>query len=172
MTVVFMASGGGLLSFNTGFAIWVLISMIIFLLIMGKYAVPPIVKALDEREKRIKESLESAERAVARAEKISSDNEKALRESEKRAQQIRKEALEEAEVLRAERIEKAKEDADKILAEARSTIEQEKKRALNELRKEVADLAISSAAAILDAELDEKKNKKLVDSYIKQLSSN
>lgn len=168
----FMVEGGGILSFETGFAIWVLISMIIFLWGMGKYAVPHIVKALDDREKRIKESLESAEQALAKAEKISQDNDKALREAEVKAQQIRKDAIEEAELLRAERIEKAKKDASKVLEDAKNAIEQEKQRALIELRNEVAELAVQAASIIIDAELDKEKNKKLVEKYISNLSKN
>ena len=70
------------------------------------------------------------------------------------------------------KIEKAKVDAEKILENARTTIEQEKKRALNELRNEVAELAVQSATIILKSEINEDKNKKLVDSYINNLSKN
>lgn len=168
----FIAAGGGILSFNTGFAIWVLISMLVFLYIMGKYAVPPILQALSEREQRIKDSLESAEKAIAKAERISEENKKALKEAEIKAQKIRKEAIEEAEMLRTEKIEKAKKDASKLLEDARKTIEQEKKQALSELRNEVAELAIKSASMIIEAELDQKKNKKLVDNFIGDLSKN
>lgn len=167
-----LLAGGGILSFDTGFAIWELITLIIFLFVMGKFAVPVLLDALEEREGRIKESLESAEEALKRAEKISQDNEKALREAEKKAQQIRKDAIEEAEMLRAERIEKSKEEADKMIEQARETIEQEKKRALMELRDEVAKIAVQSAAKIIDSELDEQKNSKLVDDFIKDISKN
>lgn len=160
----------GLFSFSTGYAIWVLISMVVFLYLMGKFAVPPIMKALSEREGRIKESLEAAEKALAKAEEISRDNEKALKDAEIQAQKIRKEALEDAEMLRTEKIEHAKKEAAKLLSDARSTIEQEKKQALIELRNEVADLAINAAGIIMNAELDQEKNKKLVDSFIKDLS--
>lgn len=166
------SGGGGILNFNSGFAIWVAITLIIFLVVMAKYAVPLIMDALSEREDRIKESLESAEKALARAEQISKDNEKALREAEVKAQQIRKEAIEEAEMLRAERIEKSKKEADEILEQAKATIEQEKKRALLELRDEVARLAVQSASIILEEELDEKKNQKLVNNYIEDISKN
>ena len=168
----FLAGGGGLLSFDTGFAIWVLISMLVFIWGMGKYAVPHIVKALDDREKRIKQSLESAEQALAKAEKISKENEKAMREAEVKAQQIRKEAIEEAELLRADRIEKAREEASKVLQDAKDAIEQEKQRALIELRHEVADLAVKAASIIIDSELDKDKNQKIVEKYISNLSKN
>lgn len=170
--MLFLAGGGGILSFNSGFAIWVAISLVIFLAVMGKYAVPLIMGALEERETRIKESLESAEQALQRAEEISKDNEKALREADKKAQQIRKEAIEEAEMLRAERIEKSKKEAEQIIEQARETIEQEKKRAMMELRDEVAHLAVQSASKIIDSELDEQKNNKLVESFIKDISKN
>ncbi len=166
----FMAGGGGLLSFNTGFAIWVLISTVIFLVLMQKFLVPPITKALNDREFRIKDSLESAEKALAKAEQISKDNNKALKDAEIKAQKIRKEALEDAEILRSEKISKAKDEAAKILEDARVTIQQEKERALVELRNEVAELAIGAASTIIDAELDQTKNKKLVESYINDLA--
>jgi len=164
--------GGGILSFNSGFAIWVAITMVIFIAAMARYAVPYIMEALNEREDRIKESLESAEKALERAEQISKDNEKALREAEQKAQKIRKEAIDEAEMLRARRIDKAKEEAEEILENARETIEQEKKRALLELRDEVARLAVKSASIIIDSELDEKKNSQLVNDYIRDISKN
>jgi F-type H+-transporting ATPase subunit b len=167
-----LAGGGGLLSFNTGFAIWVGISLIVFILLMMKFAVPPIMKALDEREQNIKDSLESAENALAKAEQISKDNEKALREAEVKAQQIRREAVDEAELIRTERISKVKEEADQIIEQAKATIEQEKKQALDELRSEVAKLAVQSASIIIDSELDNEKNNKLVDTFLTDLSKN
>ena len=167
-----LAGGGGLLSFNTGFAIWILVSMILFILVMMKYAVPPIMSALNAREANIKDSLESAEKALARAEQVSKDNDKALRDAESKAQIIRKEALEDAEQLRTERISKAKDEAAQIIEQAKASIEQEKKRALLELRNEVAQLAIKSASIIIDAELDNSKNNKLVDNFINDLSNN
>lgn len=170
--MLLLAGGGGILSFSGGFAIWVMITLIIFLAVMGKYAVPLIMDALQERETRIKESLDSAEQALNRAEQISKDNEKALREAEQQAQKIRKEAIEEAEVLRAERIEKSKNEAEQMLTQARETIEQEKERAMMELRDEVARLAVQSASKIIDSELDEQKNSKLVDSFIQDIVKN
>ncbi len=170
--MTFLLAGESFLSFNPGFALWVLISMIVFIAVMMKYAVPPIMDALVAREAKIKDSLESAENALARAEQVSKDNEKTLREAEAKAQQIRKEALEDAELLRTERISKAKDEAALIVEQAKASIEQEKKQALMELRKEVAQLAIKSASVIIDAELDNDKNNKLVDNFIADLSKN
>jgi len=170
--MLYLLASGGLLSFNTGFAIWIAISLVVFLLIMMKFAMPPIMEALEGRETKIRESLEAAEVALAKAEAISKDNEKALREAESKAHQIRKEAMEDAERIRNERVAKAKDEAEQIIEHAKADIEQEKQSALEALRKEVANLAIQSASMIIDAELDTEKNQKLVDNYINDLTKN
>lgn len=171
MTMLVLASGG-ILDFNPGFAIWELVTLVVFIGIMSRYAVPILMDALEERESRIKESLETAENALEKAEQISKDNEKAMRKAEKKAQKIRKEAIEEAEKVREERIKKSKNEAEQIIEDARNTIEQEKKLAMQELRDEVAKLAVKSASKIIDSELDEQKNSKLVDQFIDDLSKN
>lgn len=168
----FLAGGGGLLSFNSGFAIWVAISMVLFLIVMYKFALPPIMKGLDEREASIRESLEAAEKALAKAEEIGKENERVLREAEAKAQQIRKDAIAEAEAIRTERVEKSKVEAARLLEEARVTIESEKKKALTELRKEVSDLAIQASTLILTENMDSDKNRKLVDRFVNDLSKN
>ena len=166
------AGGGSIIEVNPGVIFWTIVTFIILLWILKKFAWKPILGAMEEREHSIKDSLEAAEKDMAKAESISKENEAAMREAELMAQKIRKEAIEEAELLRSERIEKAREEAADLLEQARHTIEQEKKRALLELRDEVAKLAIESASKIIDSELDATKNSKLVDSYIKELSNN
>lgn len=167
-----LLAGGGLLNVDFGLAIWILITFVFFLLILRIFAWNPIMDALEKRETKIQESLDAAEKARSEAEQIAQKNQKALKDAEAKAQQIRKEALEEAEMLRNERIEKAKKEANEQLEQAKRSIEQEKKQALNELRDEVADLAINAANIILDKELDEKKNRDLVEKYIKELPNN
>ncbi len=75
-------------------------------------------------------------------------------------------------MIRAERIENSKKEAAQILEQARNTIEQEKKQALIELREEVAALAVQSASKIIESELDEEKNSKLVNNFISNISKN
>lgn len=162
----------GLLDVDPGLFVWILITFTLFILAFSKFAWKPILGALQQREQSIKESIEAAEVAIKKAEQIFKDNEVALREAEAAAQRIRKEAVEEAEVLRLDRVEKTKEETSRMLDQARATIQAEQKKALEDLRNEVADLAIKSARLILDAEIDETKNRKLVDNFIKDISKN
>lgn len=170
--MLILLAGGGFLSFNTGFAIWVLITMILFVFIMTRYAVPPIMNALEAREQKISESLKAAEEAIKRAEEISAKNDEALREAEAAAQKIRRDAVEQAASIRTERVEKAKAEADKMIEDARKAIEAEKRQAMQELRAEVSALAIMAAEKILGSEIDEKKNKKLVDDFVEGINKN
>lgn len=169
---MYIVLANSLINVDPGLIIWIAVTLILFLLILSKFAWKPLLAALEEREARIRESLESAEKAMQKAEEISRKNLDALKEAEIKAQQIRKDALEEAELLRADRMEKAKQEAEKIIANAKTEIEQEKKKALGELRREVSDMALKAASIILDAELDQQKNKKLVDSFIDNLPEN
>jgi F-type H+-transporting ATPase subunit b len=148
MMSLFLA-GSSLLSFNTGFAIWILISLIVFLGIMYKFALPPIIKGIEEREQSIQSSL-----------------------AERTAQSIRKEATKEVEEFRAERMDKAKEEAEKLIEDAKKSIDQEKQKALNELRKEVTDLTIEATTRLLQKNVDSETNRKLIDDTINDLSKN
>lgn len=168
--MLYLLASGGLLDVDTGLFWWVLVTFLLFIFILSKFAWKPILSALDERESNIQKSLDSAKEAMAKAEEIAAKNDEALRQAEVLAQQIRKEAKEQAEARREELIEKAKEESQKILDDAKATIEREKKAALEQLRAEVSSLAIQAASQILDAELDEAKNKKLVDNFLSQLN--
>lgn len=170
--MILLLAGGGFLSFNTGFALWILVTMIVFIAIMAKFAVPTIAKALDERELKIKSSLEAAEKAMARAEEVSAKNEKVLREAELNAQQIRNGAKEQAEAIRAERLDKAQSEAKQLVEDAHKAIEQQKQQALQELRSEVASLVIQATEHLLRSEIDKKKNEKLVDEFINEIHKN
>lgn len=163
---------GGLLDVDPGLFFWILITFGLFVLLISRLAWKPILGALQARETSIKESIESAELALKKAEQISKDNETALREAEIFAQKIRKDAYAEAEAIRLDRIEKTKDEAAKLLEQARISIETEKKKAMEDLRNEVADLALKAARMVLDAELDATKNKKLIDNFINDVSRN
>lgn len=161
-----------LLNFEPGIVIWIGITFVLFLLALRKFAWGPVLAALEKREKSIQESLDSAEKAMKRAEEISRNNDEALRKAEVEAQRVRKEAKEEAEKIRVEIIDKSRSEAEAIKTQILASIEQEKQKAMLELRSHVAELAIEAASKILNSELDQKKNKKLVDDFIDGISKN
>jgi F-type H+-transporting ATPase subunit b len=161
-----------LLSPNPGLAIWMTITFLLLLFILRRFAWGTITLALREREMRIDESIRRADRALEEAKQIQADNLKARREADQQAQTIVREAREASDRIRAEEVEKTREAVLQIQESARAEIEREKQGALNELRAEVADLAIKAAGKILDENLDNDRQRRLVDSFIRDLGKN
>ncbi len=162
----------GLLDPNFGLAIWITIVFLILLLLLRAFAWGPITSALAEREETIDSSIKRAERALAEAKAIQAENEKARREAEQEAQRILREARETADRLRAEEVDKTRAQIRQLQEQAQAEIEREKQTALDQLRAEVADLAIQAAQKILHANLDEPRQRQLVDRFIDELPKN
>lgn len=161
-----------LLSPNLGLFVWILITFLVLMFVLRKYAWGPITSALDERENRIQDSMDQAEKALAEAKQVQADNTKARRESEAEAQRLLREARDEAERLRGEEVEKTKAKIQEMQENAQAEIEREKQSALADLRREVADLAIQAAGKILSENLDDNRQRKLVDDFIDDLPRN
>lgn len=161
-----------LLAPNVGLIFWITLTFLILMLVLRRFAWGPITKALSEREARIAESIQSAEKALAEARKIQADNEQARRASEQDAQRILREARETAERLRSEEVDKTREQIRQMQEQAQAEIEREKQGALTELRTEVADLAIRAAEKILVENLDGTRQQKLVKDFLEDLPTN
>ncbi len=161
-----------LLSPNFGLVIWLAIVFSLLLLILYRFAWGPITKALDDREHRIGESMQQAEKALAEARQLQADNERARREAEQEAQRLLRDAREEADRLRGEEVQKTRESIQQMRDQAQDEIEREKDSALDALRAEVADLAIQAAEKILQTNLDAPSQRRLVENFIDDLPKN
>jgi F-type H+-transporting ATPase subunit b len=161
-----------LLSPHPGLILWTIITFVVVLVILKAKAWGPLLAALDERERSIREALESADRAREEAQVQQAEHEKRLIEAESQARQIVSEAREAAEKVGQKVVADAKEEAERMADRAREAIQFEKRAALAELRREVADMAVGAAGAILNAELDADRNRKLADDFIADLPSN
>ena len=165
-------AAGGLLEPNAGLAAWIFLTFLILLLVLRRFAWGPITAALDERENKIQASMDQAEKALAEARQLQADNDRARRESEAAAQKILREARETAEALRAEEVEKTKTQLKRLQESAQADIQRERDSALAMLRNEVADLAIGAAEKVLGSSVDDGRQRKLVDDFLKGLPSN
>lgn len=166
---VFAAS---LLSPDAGLIVWIVITFLLLLVLLRKFAWGPITSALSQRETTIAESIAQAEKALAEAKQLQADNTKARREAEAQAQAILREAREEAERLRGEEVDKTRSQIQQMQDAAQAEIAREKQSALDSLRAEVADLAVQAAEKILRANLDADRQKKIVSDFLGDLSKN
>lgn len=156
---------------NPGLSIWTTVVFVLLVLVLGKFAWKPLLKSLQEREDKIRDSLEQAERARAEAAELLKQNERNMARAEEEYQKIIREAKALGEKVKEEIVTKAHQQAQHELQAAKDEIQRDIEAAKNQLRTEVADLAIKAAEKILDETLDPAKHKKIVDNALNQLKN-
>ncbi|MBS13633.1 MAG: ATP synthase F0 subunit B [Gemmatimonadetes bacterium] len=158
-----------LLDVEPGLIFWTIVTFVLLLIVLRSVAWGPILGALDEREKRISDALEEADRARQEGEKQNEENKAALEAAQADARQAISEGRDLAERVAQEVRERAEGEASQMLEQARRTIQQERDQAVQELRNQVADLAILAARNILEDQLDENRGRQIVDDTISRL---
>ncbi len=162
---------GALLTPAFGTAFWATVAFLAVLFILRKVAWGPILKALDDREASIANSLHEAERAREEMAELNSDNERLLQEARAKRDAMLKESREIAEKLVSDAKADARDAAAKEIESARVAIETERKAAVAELKAEVAKLSVDIAERLLKDELADTDNQKnLVDKLISESS--
>jgi F-type H+-transporting ATPase subunit b len=162
-----------LLTPGTGLIIWQLIVFVLLFLLLSKLAWKPIISSLKEREVSIQSALDTAEKARLEMSQLKSENEKLLKEAREERDRILKEAREVSNRMKDEAQQDAKKSADRIIEDARAAINIEKQAALKEVRVQVALFSLEVAEKLMKKNLsDDKSQKELVDSYIKDLKIN
>jgi F-type H+-transporting ATPase subunit b len=162
-------NGNALLQFEPGLMIWTVVTFLFTLVALRLIAWKPILGALDEREGRIRESLEKAEQAKAQAEQAIAENKANMEASLRRSQELVAEARQEAEHVRTQAREEARAEARRIMGEGRRQLEVERRVAVAELRREAAALAIRAAEQLLKKNLRQRENRQLVEDFLDQL---
>ena len=145
------------------------ITFMFFVWFTMKFIWPPLIQALTERRTKIADDLAAAEKGRHEKELAEKRAIEVIKEAKDKAQDIINHAEKRGNEVTDEAKEKAKEESDRIVAAAQGEIEQETNRAREQLRAAVAELAVASAAKILEKEIDTKVHAKLVDKLVEQL---
>jgi F-type H+-transporting ATPase subunit b len=147
-----------------------LFAFIVFLIIFWRYALGPLTNMLDTRRTRIEESMQAAERMQKELAATQARNEEILGEARRDAQKLLASARENAEQTMARAKDQAQVEAERIVEKARVTIEAEREQSWQQLRQEVADLAISAATKIVRKELDRGQQTRLIEETLAEAS--
>ena len=159
--------------FSLGLFFWQTLLFIVLIVFLKKYAWRPILTAVEEREKGIKKSLESAEKAKAEMENLNAENERVLLEAKQERDTLLKEARETKNIIINEAKEKANEEAERIMSSAKEQIANEKIKAITELKNTVASLSIDIAEKVLKSELKDKNSQeKFIETSLKETELN
>lgn len=156
-----------------GLVFWTLITFLILLFILRKFAWKPILGAVNDREEGIKNALDAAENAKREMQNLQADNERILKEARAERDVMMKEAREIKESIISEAKEQAKDEADKIIKQAQSAIESEKKAAVADIKNQVANLSVEIAEKVIKEQLSNKGEQlKLVENMLGDIKLN
>lgn len=157
----------GLLTIN-GTLIAQLVIFLLVLLILYRLAWGPLLRILNERRTRIAQGVEATQKAMQELEAAEKERQAKLEEARREGQVILDRIAKQAEDLRKELEAKAREQAEALTAKARAEIQQERQQAVQDLRSQVADLAVMAAGRIIGESLDAKKHRELIERTIEE----
>ena len=145
-----------------------IINFAILLGLMYLVAYKPITRMLDERSRKVKESMEQTELIKQQAERAEEEVKKQIEAAGREGQEIIARAVRSGEDVRQKAQQEARQDVESIIARAGVEIQRERDGAIGELRKEFADLTILAAGKVIDRSLDKEAHRQLIDKVLKE----
>ncbi len=158
-----------LVQIEPGLIIWTIVTFVLLMFILGKWGWGPIIRALEVRENRIRDTLEEGERAREEAQRLREEYDGLIAKAESESREIIQAGREVSEQMRREAEAQAREETREMLEHAHLVIQNAKETALREIRDVVADLATQAAGRIVQENLDKERNRKIVDDLIEQI---
>ncbi len=144
------------------------LAFIVLMVLLVRYLYRPISQVLEARTKRIAEGLRAAEEAKKDRQAAEAEYQERLAEARREGQALLDRIAKQAEELRKELEAKARDQAEGLIARARAEIHQEREMAVQDLRSQVADLAVMAAGRIIGESLDAKKHRELIERTIEE----
>jgi F-type H+-transporting ATPase subunit b len=152
---------------DIGLVFWNTIAFLVLLIVLGKFAWKPMLKAISDREKGIEDALSKADKMKADIAAMQNENEALLAKAREERATLIKDAKEASEKMIAEAKDKAKSEYERIVADAQVAITQQKNAALTEVKNQVGTLVVEVAEKVLRRELSNKAEQ---ETYIKQIA--
>lgn len=146
--------------------IWAAVNLILLFILLKIFLFKPVNKIMDERTRTIQDDLDAAKKSKEEAEALKKEYEDTLSDADKKAQEIIMKAHEDAKSEKSAILKKSQEEAEQLISDANKTIENERKRVLAQAQTQIADLAIEAASKIIGENLDDEKNRHLVDKFL------
>ena len=158
-----------LVQLDPGLFVWTIITFLILLGLLSKFAWKPLLHALEKRENEIAKSLEDAEKARKELDRLTSEGNEIIAKARYEAQAIVGEGKKAADQLKESTLSKAKETAAANLDDAKEQIKMEKEKAIGEIKGEVVGLSLSIAEKLVKKNLNEEDNKSLINESLKNI---
>ena len=154
---------------DPGLFIWTILTFLVLLGLLTKYAWKPLIAALDKRQATIAQAIEDARLAREAVERAKQDSAQVLNKARVDAEAIVTRAQSDASAFHEDMRQKAIADAQAIVQRAEKEIELEKNRAIKDIRRETVDLSLAIATKLIHRNLTKDDNLALIDDTIKQI---
>lgn len=151
---------------NMGTSFWTLVIFGLLMVVLAKWAFPPILGYAQAREDRIQNSLDEARQARDEAHRALEDQRRELAQAREESQAIIARGKQDAEKVRQELLDRAKAEQRDVVEKAKREIEREREQALESIRREAVELSIAAAAHLVGKRLDGEEDRRLVRDYL------
>ena len=159
----------GLVELRVNLMFWTLVIFGILYFMLRKWAFPAILGAVEKREKALEDALAGAKRDREEAQRLLGEQQQQIEAARGEAQKFIADGRAIAEKMRTDMIEQTRQEQQAMLERARQEIEREKERAVAQLRREAVNLAIAGASKVIEENLDNSKNRQLVEGFLSSL---
>ena len=156
---------------DPGLFIWTIVTFLVLLTLLAKFAWTPLLQALETRQNAIRKSLDDAQQAKVELERLNVESAQIIQRARVDAEAIISQSRADGDRLRKEIRAKARTEADHIVKNAERQIQLETSRALEQIRREAVDLSVMIASKIIRRNLSKADNEKLIDEALKQVES-
>lgn len=146
------------------------LNFVILVLILHKILYKPLIKLLTEREHKIKEGVENAEKAELSLKEAVTVKQDMLKGAKVESQRMLEKAMKEGEEVKSEMVKNAKDEAVKIVESGHNLVEMEKEKVLQEVKQRAVSLVVSATEKLLREKIDAEKDAKIIEQSIRQYS--
>ena len=156
---------------DPGLYIWTILTFLVLVALLAKFAWKPLLTALDDRQQSIRTALDDARKAKQELESIHAESAKLLAQARSEAADIVSRSRSDADRFREEMKEKARAEAAGLMRNAERQIELETTRALQQIRQEAVDISVGIASKLLQRNVSKEDNERLIEETFKQLET-
>jgi len=155
---------------DPGLFIWTIVTFLVLLALLAKFAWRPLLEALDTRQKAITKSLDDALKAKQELERLNAESAQIVARARVEADAIISQSRSDGERVREEIRTKARAEAEHIVKNAERQIQLETTRAIEQIRHEAVDLSVMIASKIIQRSLSKEDNERLIDEALRQVA--
>lgn len=156
---------------DPGLFIWTIVTFLVLLTLLAKFAWTPLLEALETRQNAIRKSLDDAQQAKQELERLNVESGHIIQRARVDAEAIISQSRSDGDRLREEIRAKARTEADHIVKNAERQIQLETSRALEQIRREAVDLSVMIASKIIKRNLSREDNERLIDDALGQVEN-